>query len=134
LNPDHPSVAYHLGRFLAAAESVRRRADIGSITMQQRYWSMLCNSTPEAVSTIFESLGIYLGAIRRMSGDAVAAGIETNAMRIFDGIKDSIPDVLKSQEQALMAIGYAHQVSAYKKAAVERAAAAKAEAAEAVPV
>jgi CRISPR-associated protein Csd1 len=131
LNQDHPSVAYHLGRFLAAAESVRRRADIGSITMQQRYWSMLCNSTAEAVSTIFESLGIYLGTIRRMAGDAVAAGIETNAMRIFDGIKDSVPDGLTSQEQALMAIGYAHQVSAYKKAAIERAAAAKADASQA---
>jgi CRISPR-associated protein (Cas_Csd1) len=102
--------------------------------MQQRYWSMLCNSTSEAVSTIFESLGIYLGGIRRMSSDAVATGIETNAMRIFDGIKDSVPDNLTSQEQALMAIGYAHQVSAYKKAAVERAAAAKAETAEAETV
>ena len=94
----------------------------------------MCDSTSEAVSTIFESLGIYLGAIRRASGDAVAEGIETNAMRIFDGIKESVPDNLTSQEQALMAVGYAHQVSAYKKAAVERAATAKAEASEAETV
>jgi hypothetical protein len=55
-------------------------------------------------------------------------------MRIFDGIKESVPDSLTSQEQALMAVGYAHQVSAYKKAAKERAEAAKAEAAEAETV
>jgi len=103
LDPNHPSVAYRLGRLFAALEKAQKDALGENInaTIRDRYYGS-ASATPR---TVFPQL-IRLG--QHHISKSERGGHDKRIGEIMDGISE-FPAHLSLDDQGLFAIGYYHQ-------------------------
>lgn len=118
LNPEHPSVAYHCGRLLAALADLQRLAlgDVGAGVVQRFYGAF--SQTP----------AMYLGHLVRLSQkhmnkiESYSKEQEVTDLiaEIHGRIGDAAPRTLTLEEQSLFALGYYQQIASLRAERVSK--------------
>ena len=111
-DPDHPSVAYHLGRLLAAYESIQLAAQpkVG-VTVRERHYRTLSMRPALALGAMAQASTYHLSALRRAGKGGLAAYLDRIVAEIMTKVT-SIPTTLSTSEQALLSVGYYQQHAA----------------------
>ncbi|MDZ4350255.1 MAG: type I-C CRISPR-associated protein Cas8c/Csd1 [Xanthomonadaceae bacterium] len=110
LDPDHPNVAYRLGRLFAVLEKIQEEASPGlNATIRDRYYGA-ASATPVAVfTTLMRLKNHHLG---KLDKPGRVVNFERLIGQIMAGI-DDFPAHLALSEQGRFAIGYYHQRQAF---------------------
>lgn len=109
LDPDHPSVAYRLGRLFAALEKIQEEAQPGiNATIRERYYGA-ASSTPVAVFTTLLRLKNHHLA-------KLTPGRKTRFEKLLGEVLAGVGDFpahLNLPDQGRFALGYYHQRQAF---------------------
>ena len=108
LDPDHPNAAYHCGRLVALYDDLQRAAlgDVGAGVVQRFYAGAAVNP-----ALVFPRLAKLATAHLDKLEGGLAFWYEGQLGSAHDGIKGAYPNALKSEEQALFALGFWHQIA-----------------------
>lgn len=112
LDPNHPSVAYRLGRLFAALEKAQKEAVPGaSATIRDRYYGA-ASATPRTVFPMLLRLAQHhIQKVDKLWHDRLIG-------EIMDGLSE-FPAHLALDDQGLFAIGYYHQRQDFNKKRTE---------------
>ncbi|MEX2535189.1 MAG: type I-C CRISPR-associated protein Cas8c/Csd1 [Trueperaceae bacterium] len=116
---DRPEVSYHLGRLLAALDSLQYAA-LGKVnaTMVDRFYGSFSTAPESVFGRLMQSSQDHLSKIRKNK-----PGAHTNAQKRLQEILTRISDVpgtLGTKDQALFSLGYYHERADYWAALTER--------------
>lgn len=108
LEHDHPEVAYHCGRMLAALEKVQRRAMPGvNATIIDRFYGTASSAPASVFGRLTRGAQPHLSKLERDS-----RGAYISLQREMEDIAAQIPSfprTLTLEDQGLFALGYYHQ-------------------------
>ena len=116
---DRPEAAYHLGRLLAALDSLQFAA-LGSVgaSVVDRFYGSFSTAPASVLGRLMQSAQSHLGKIRK-----TRPGVHTNLQKRLQEILaniDDVPDTLTTKEQALFSVGFYHERADYWAAVHER--------------
>lgn len=113
LNPDEPRVAYQLGRLLAVIDSLQAADSQGSRgTLSSRYFTAASTTPLVVIGRLMRMVPYYLA---RISSDGLKFWYNNHVIEITSRIPaGQIPQRFGFEEQATFALGYYHQLAAFR--------------------
>jgi CRISPR-associated protein Csd1 len=123
LNPDHPAVAYHLGRYLAAVDNIQRAANPKiAVTLRERHLNMLMARPALTFGLLEREAATQLRTVKSRKGHGLFVVMDRELTDIAKHLGDDIPRTLPLNDQYLVALGMRQQLDAYEHARQKRAA------------
>ena len=122
---DRPEAAYHLGRLLAALETIQKEA-IPNIKagIVDRFYGSFSTAPASVLGRLMQSSQDHLGKIRKDNYGAYT-NAEKRLQEIIGHIEDA-PDTLTTKDQALFSLGFYHEKADFWEGIMEKSRAKKA--------
>ncbi len=114
LSEDFPNVAYQCGRLLAALAELQRAA-LGAVGagVVKRYYAAASTTPALVLGRLISNSQHHLNKLES-SSSPYARWYENTIAEIVDRIKEPLPRTLTLEEQSLFALGYYHQLAAFR--------------------